>query len=477
MNMNKISNELISTFSKVSEQGIKYNDENSPSDRYYGFLTQIEEITYQGSTLKWSLQFEIVPFEWMETAVLGMKGSIKSQPPLSPASLLVFDEEDPLIIANTFSINVKQMNEGDWYIITLGRGGLSASRMSLKAPLKPNRTKGMLGIIDKGRLKKLQDRFRPRGKVNVAAIRNMLAQLLCHEVAVMDVGAAGCNLIYDNNGVPQLYVDIGLPMFFNWTSLPLINPATGFIDVVNPGPCLANNPPVILTHWHWDHYTMAAFSNNAAALTNRPWIVPNQLIGPFANNIFLTVAPANRYIMPALLGGVIGGNVQVIQCAAVGPANGFNNTGLAVVVTVDAINNLRVLLPGDAAFQCIPGIGGIAGIRWMNAAHHGSDTDLIAGMVPLPNVPNDGRIAYSYGITPGGWHCYGHPRPLAINTYHATGWGGAMPPGAGRESATAETGPNSGVARRGNIMMSNNVIPPPCGVPNCPFHVFPKQLV
>ncbi|NDY73027.1 hypothetical protein DO021_16555 [Desulfobacter hydrogenophilus] len=468
-----IPDKLFSSFQSIAALGKKYDNEDSPTEQYYGFLTKIEDVSYQA---QWSVQFELVPKEWMDVAVLGLKSTVRSQPPASPATLLVFEDASPDDIAKNLSRDVDDIKEGDWYMITLGKGNPALRLRLRKSSSSPYKTKACGKFLGIKKSRKLSRRFRARGKISVKAIMNMLAHMQCDEIGVMDVGAGGCNLVYNDNGVPQFYVDVGLPMFANFNSMPPANPVTGFVGICNPGPCLANNPPVILTHWHWDHYTMAHFSNNAAALRNRHWVVPNQAFGGFANNVFSGIAPMNRHVMPGPLPGVLGGNVHVIQCVALAPAVGFNNTGLAVVVNVDNINNRRALLPGDAAFQCIPGVGAIAGLRWITATHHGSDTNIIAAQIPAAPNAIIGKIAYSYGIRPNGVHCYGHPRAAAINAYHARGWG---PRGALDEPATAENRPNSGEnpRQRGNILMCNNVIPPPCGVANCPFHVFPKTLV
>lgn len=467
--------QLTDVFEKVSGLGAVYDEEDSPSQQYYGFLVEVEEVSYKGGDDKQlSVQFELVPREWMEVAVLGLKESVRSQPPVSPATLLVFDNAAPEDIADALSIDIKDINEGDWYLITLGKG-IQASRLHLKKASKPDGIKASGLRVDFKKNRWLKNRFRPRSRISVKQAIQMLARMQCNEVGVMDVGAGSCNLVYNHQGVPQFYVDVGVPMFPNFGSMPPADPVTGNVLIINPGPCLDNNPPVILTHWHWDHYTMAHFSSNAAALRNRDWLVPNQAFGGFANNVFIGIAPLNRHVMPTPLPGVYGGNVQVIQCVPGGGAGGFNNTGLAVVVTVDTINNHRILMPGDAAFQSIPGVGAVGGLKWMVASHHGSDTNLIALQIPAPVAPT-GRISYSYGIMPNGVHCYGHPRVAAVNDYQARGWGGFI-----FETATAENRPNSGEnpRQRGNALMCNNVIPPPCNVPHCPFHTFPpaKHLV
>ena len=478
--------ELVTSFKNVSDQGNKYDTEDSPSDQYYGFLAEIEQFEDEKTkdTLA-SVQFELVPLEWMESSVLNLKDTLQSQPPTSPATFFVFDDAPLDTIANSLSTTVDNLSEGQWFIITLGRGKVSGSRASPSRPFRSRKTKAFGRVPPSGSLIKLSRRFRPRGRFDNQRIKKILGDLLCQEVGVMDVGQASCNLVYSNAGVPQLYIDVGLPMFPNFASLPPVDPVTGNVLVLNPGPCLLNNPPGILTHWHWDHYTMGNFSTNHAAVCNRDWIVPNQPFGGAGNNFWNAVPIGNRHVMPAALPAAIAGNVNIIQCVAgpgIPPA-GFNNSGLAVVVTVDTVNNRRVLFPGDAAFQSIPGLAGIANLRWMPASHHGSDTNLIPlppalPPIPPPNVANQGRLAYSYGITaivpvvpgPPANHCYNHPNPPAVAAYIAAGWGAV-----GNVASTAETGPNSNLPGRGNIMMCNNNLPPVH--PNCPFHAFPKILV
>ncbi|MEA2940229.1 MAG: hypothetical protein QOD09_758 [Bradyrhizobium sp.] len=483
--MSGIPSPLNDTFKAIAGKGEVYNKEDSPTDRYYAFLTEVEDIfDSKGGKKLWSAEFEMVPFEWMESAILSQSEATRSPPPPGPVTFLVFDDAPPEEVAKALATPVEEVLEGDWYIITLGKGGLAAKRVGTArgSPVQSLKAKGTK--VDRRRTQKLNKRFKPLGKFSTAKVIKLLAALLPREIGVMDVGQGSCNLIYNDQGVPQLYVDLGLPLFFNWGSVPPVN-ALGNVEILTPGPCLHNNPPVILTHYHWDHYAMASWSANSAALVNRDWIFPNQVAPPAAWPTLLNIAAAangHAHVFPALLAGIVGNYVNIIQCVP-GPgiaAGNLNNSGLAVVVRIDdPPAATRALLTGDAAFQSIPGVGAIAALRWMPATHHGSGTDLIppaAPPVPAPQVANQGRIAYSYGIMGGGVHCYGHPSAAAVPIYQAAGWGvGGV--GGGFVASTAETGPNSGVAGRGNILMCNNVIPPACGVANCPFHAFPKLLV
>jgi hypothetical protein len=481
-----IPSQLNDTFKTIASKGEVYNKEDSPTDRYYALLTEVEDVVYsEGGKKLWSVEFEMVPFEWMESAVLSQSEATRGLPPSGPATLLVFDDAAPDEIAKALATPVDEVLSGEWYIITLGKGGAAVKRAGTTLPPKVQQTKAKGAKVPKRQARKLNGRFRPVTRFSLAQVKKLLAALAPREIGVMDVGQGSCNLVYDDQGVPQFYVDVGLPNFANFASVPPAN-GVGLFEIFNPGPCLHNNPAVILTHYHWDHYAMARMSTNAPTLVDRNWIVPPQVPGPaavvFLNNI-LASANGQLHVFPVGLVGLVGGYVNVIQCVPVpGIAMGnLNNSGLAVVVSMLNLLPSRTLLPGDAAFQAIPGVGAIVGLRWMTATHHGSDTDLIPvgpSPIPAPNVANQGRISYSYGINGGvgGVHCYGHPDVPAVAAYQGRGWGvGGV--GGGHVASTAETGPNSGVAGRGNIMMCNNVIPPPCGVAHCPFHVFPKLLI
>lgn len=473
--------QLMTALETVTRQGVKYDNDDSPSNQYYGFLAQIERAQYKaGGPVTYSAQFEIAPLEWVETAVMSLPEKTRELPPVAPSTLLVFDELPLEELADYLGVPPEGLVEGDWFIITLGNGA-KASRSKGTYPSVSQAIKARGFKSPAGKQRQLRQRYQPRGIWLVRVIRRLLVGVQPREVGVMDVGAGSCNLIYDENGSPQVYVDVGLPMWFNNGSRPPPPPGQALPAIVDPGPCLDNNPPGILTHFHWDHYFMLYASANLGALRNRDWIMPNQFVGFYMAAIIAGIGAAPNgavHVFPAGLAAFPAGHIQLIQClpGAGVPADAMNDTGIAVVARVVDPAGYHVLLPGDAVFQSIPGLAAFPNLRYMTAYHHGSDHFLIAAAIPAPNVANGGRIAYSYGIdgpVPGGVHVYGHPRAAAVAAYHAAGWGTV----AATEASTAETGPNSNIAGRGNIMMANNVIPPNHGPPNCPFHHFPKIMV
>ena len=472
----------VALFQAAAQQGQKYDVEDSPSNRYYGFLAEIEDIQYdRGGPVTYSVQFELVPFEWMEVAVPDGSGKRRAPPPTSPTTLLVFDAAPLEQVADALGTTASEIGEGQWYIIQLGRDRLTNAKR--KAPYSnghPDPVMAQGSPVKRQKLAELADRYFPLSAWLVDAIRQLFAPMEPREIGVMDVGQGSCNLIYDDQGHTLFYVDVGLPMFFNFASMPS-DPA-GNVAIINPGPCLGNNPagPRILgivTHFHWDHYYMLGHAQNANQLQNRDWIMPAQNAGPLINGIInsINLQPNGRvHVFPQGMGVFAALPVTITQCAAVGAiaAHDLNNSGIAVTVRIDDGQMREALLPGDAAYQCIAGIYGNPNLRWLAATHHGSDRNWQAP--PAPHQANQGRLSYSYGINgpvPGGVHAYGHPRAMAVANYPPN-WGNP-----GLVQSTAETGPNSNQPGRGNILMANVVPPPACGVANCPFHAFPKPLV
>ena len=65
-------------------------------------------------------------------------------------------------------------------------------------------------------------------------------------VAVYDVGQGAATALL-SRGVPTLYFDFGGSALGNWRSFP--EPLNQF--------CMTANPPVVLSHWDWDHWSSA----------------------------------------------------------------------------------------------------------------------------------------------------------------------------------------------------------------------------
>jgi hypothetical protein len=271
-------------------------------------------------------------------------------------------------------------------------------------------------------------------------------------VGVMDVGIGNCNMLLDQNFDPLIYYDIGLPLFFYGNSAPPGLRAAGWA-----GPILNNNTtgalvPVILSHWDWDHWRLG----RAANMQNHPWLVPNQVRGPAANNFFLTLTNVQVYGGAAF---TFGPDYTIYQCNPPGPAVGaflLNNSGIALrmdilLPTADP-NAHSLYLTGDANFTSLP-FPVMFDTVAIVAVHHGSNNHGAAANLPAQagGYAGHGRIAYSYGVRPNGNHPYGFPVPAAVAAYQAAGWT--------VENSTAE-GVNinnapPAVGNRGNIRVGN----------------------
>ncbi len=93
-----------------------------------------------------------------------------------------------------------------------------------------------------------------------------------HCTAVFDVGQGNCNAVLDSYGRPCCYFDFGGGITNNAFTYPLALSSFCFCS---------NNPPIVLSHWDWDHWSSAMryhgapLSPGAAAAR---WIVPRQSI-------------------------------------------------------------------------------------------------------------------------------------------------------------------------------------------------------
>ena len=284
-------------------------------------------------------------------------------------------------------------------------------------------------------------------------------------LGICEIGQGNCNLIFkQDNTDPQCYYDVGYPLWFYDSSVPNQMRLNGNNQYLGPITQNSTNDLfAVISHWDADHVDQGYF---IPAMRNFNWIAPNQPLGFFNqwlsqqlnnnNNLQIVNVPFINY--PSF---------TVYQCngAHLPAAAQMNNTGLAMAVRTrlpSAVNNAHyVLLTGDASWSSVP-MGAKINLTGILAAHHGANTFQAAANIPPQafGYNNQGRIAYSSGITSGGHYCYNHPNPHAVAAYRNDGWGGQ---GTGREQSTAQ-GPNirqnvggvPNVNNRGNIRMGAN---------------------
>ena len=124
---------------------------------------------------------------------------------------------------------------------------------------------------------------KPTGR---AAISKILVRIpRPASILIRDVGQASFVSLRDDQDRAILHFDVGSPISFNRHTVP-----TDFkID-------LPEAPPIILSHWDWDHLH-AAFQR--PHLLDCPWIVPDQRLGPGAARLArILAAKGNLLVRP-----------------------------------------------------------------------------------------------------------------------------------------------------------------------------------
>ncbi len=248
-------------------------------------------------------------------------------------------------------------------------------------------------------------------------------------LAVYDVGQANANSLLNYAGstgmcsdvYPAVYFDLGMPVGKNKGTAPA---GVRF--------CFTVKPPIVLSHWHEDHFVGVALASGISPLTCR-WIVPEQ-----------TVTIKHTALMTAILAA--GGAVTVFTTA---PANALFSCDLGVdkrmylsrgqaldkncsgiVMAVRRKNNRQPvqpsslwILPGDCDYHYFAAsLKGVINSECAGAAqaivapHHGGN--LRAGSIVIPAAGKYRRLIYSFGRD----NSYLHARtPFSVD-HHAAGW-------------------------------------------------------
>ena len=209
--------------------------------------------------------------------------------------------------------------------------------------------------------------------------------------AVYDVGQGGCNALIADQGIPRLYFDFGGGVQANGSTYALSGQSF----------CFTANPPVVLSHWDWDHWSSAQRNPRAHDLT---WIAPRQLVGPattrFAGKLKHLLLWAGHELKLGL--------VVLERC--IGASSNRNESGIAMLLH-DSGSDGRMLFPGDAGYASVPAATGT--FTSVLLPHHGGATG--GGTVVDPDGSAHGRLVCSAGPC----NSYGHPSPSVMRAHKA----------------------------------------------------------
>lgn len=251
--------------------------------------------------------------------------------------------------------------------------------------------------------------------------------------AALDVGQGAANAFIGDAGTPTVYYDFGGGIMGNEATFP--SHLKRF--------CFSAKPPVILSHWDWDHWSSAARDDR---VLDRPWIVPHQPINRPVHLQFAAdlAARKNLLIWPAGMPSRTFGPLELEICTG----TTRNDTGIAIWFTTST--NDLALLPGDARYGAIPSLPA----RRPHAVvvpHHGADC--AKTKVPRPLGTKSDRIVISAG---DGNHLQ-HPTAQCLTAHSDAGWGAEV------RTGSCSSGPRGGVRIVGS--------------PNSPGQSFPCQGV
>jgi DNA-binding beta-propeller fold protein YncE len=295
-------------------------------------------------------------------------------------------------------------------------------------------------------------------------------------VVVVDIGQGNCNVVFDDDGRPIIYYDMGGGTRGSQFTRPAPRPVF-CLDV--------NHSLFIVSHWDDDHYITLDEELAAGHLVGLDCLAPRQssppnlkakksaTAGAVANALADNTAQGGELYLwrdqdPAAVAGPVMATQGEFSVIRVTHTN-INNTGLAVRLTNPAAAGQYMLLTGDATFERYQPAG--PDRRTFEHACNGHCVGLVAGHhgshvgratdIPRPDpLVNSHLIAYSFGW--GNQHA--HPDANGVTAYESRGWSDdhRMDTG-GAEVGARYAGP------RGNVgLVWPNAVPGPAKPPPVP---------
>jgi hypothetical protein len=219
---------------------------------------------------------------------------------------------------------------------------------------------------------------------------------------VYDVGQGNAVGLCNAMGSVEAYFDFGGGVLRNAGTFP--SALTNF--------CFTHQPPIILSHWDFDHWSSANRDPQCLGMT---WIAPRQSVGPTHVALMTQIMSSSGTLLfvPKNLPAKWRGQLHLELCT--GP--GRNHSGLALTLSAqnDGAGD-RMLFPGDARYTCLPSFPFPNNYLSVVAPHHGAD--MRNRNVPKCPAKPPSRLVYSFGSG----NSYLHPHQVTRQDHDGAGW-------------------------------------------------------
>ena len=175
--------------------------------------------------------------------------------------------------------------------------------------------------------------------------------------------------------------------------------------------CFTNRPPILLTHWDFDHWSSA---HRDASSLNSTWIAPRQPVGPTHVALMASIMNTGKlYLLSPTFPSGWRNHLYMERCTG----KGRNHSGIALTLSEKpkGVGQL-MLFPGDARYDYIPSFATTKHYLSVVAPHHGGD--MKKRLAPACPRVSASRLAYSFGCG----NSFHHPRSMTRTDHHNQGW-------------------------------------------------------
>ena len=301
-----------------------------------------------------------------------------------------------------------------WYRVRLAkRGGYAVEVFNGVADSERGVVQATLSPIqhNESNLLRMALALPPPSPVNeIEAVLRSIKSDCPTSISVYNVGQGLCSAICDaRNNMPLVYFDFGCGCYGDADTRPH---KMSF--------CFKNNPPIILSHWHADHYMAACLLDDHALECK--WVVPCQNGIPNTAKFAARLKQkGNLLVWPDTLAVLQTPYGDLLKCTG----KTRNTSGLAwdAIIGVPESSQgprYRVLMPGDAGYDNM-GTAPIPDCHALIVAHHGGAA---SGRIPTP-APKTKQPTFviPYGKSPkSGTNSYEHPDSEVVKALQVAGW-------------------------------------------------------